>query len=542
MACSDFPLDIYSAKKYGIEKWRKDFFWPVSYESFLQVETEIRQELNELIEENSGNYKSDLLIINYKIFIEYSNMLNALRVLKELNKKGLKAIYGESSILYKGIMEKGIPTKRLMATPVIPRVNVREKLRSKARLIKWTILLNRSWVSLFKALFSQTSFVANYSSLSESAREYIRSHPDKSILLKDTHNWYPKSMNSKLNANQEEELMDLAEGIIRRVEKTAHNWDLTLTKQQRLYLFNSTFELFRETMICLNGLKKYLASLKPVHLLSGSVGQHFVRMFSAAVRSSGGTVTWFKHAEPMIYLSDHYSWVKLSSVDRFITYTQHSARAMETMLKKYPPLKNNNVRIEGAETRMFYDLWRKESKRPLSKKIKSVMLVAKGFQNDNKTGQGIAFPALMQLDWELRIINILKRAGYKVLYKVHPHGDQSEQARGLFGNDVEVVYEPFEEVMNLADAFLFYHTITTTSGQALSTNKPIIYINGGWEKWVPEVFESFSKRCFIVSAQFDERNRLMINEKELICALGRKPSEPDTEFIERYMLPDSLKA
>jgi hypothetical protein len=244
----------------------------------------------------------------------------------------------------------------------------------------------------------------------------------------------------------------------------------------------------------------------------------------------------------MIYLTDYYSWVKLSSVDRFITYTQHSARAMETMLKKHPPLKNNNVRVEWAETRMFYDLWRKESKRPLSRKIKSVMLVAKGFQNDNKVAQGITFPALMQLDWELRIINILKRAGYKVLYKVHPHGDQSSQARSLFSNDVEVVYEPFEEVMDLADAFLFYHTNTTTSSQVLSTNKPIIYINGGWEKWVPKVFESFSKRCFIVSAHFDERNRLIINEKELIHALSRKPIEPDTEFIERYMLPDSLKA
>ncbi len=107
---------------------------------------------------------------------------------------------------------------------------------------------------------------------------------------------------------------------------------------------------------------------------------------------------------------------------------------------------------------------------------------------------------------------------------------------------VEVVYEPFEEVMNLADDFLFYYTRTITSGQALSTNEPIIYINGGWEKWVPEVFESFSKRCFIVSVHFDERNRLIINEEELLDALARKPVEPDTEFIERYMLPDSLKA
>ncbi len=36
--------------------------------------------------------------------------------------------------------------------------------------------------------------------------------------------------------------------------------------------------------------------------------------------------------------------------------------------------------------------------------------------------------------------------------------------------------------MNLANDFLFYYTRTITSGQALSTNEPIIYINGGWGK------------------------------------------------------------
>jgi hypothetical protein len=112
----------------------------------------------------------------------------------------------------------------------------------------------------------------------------------------------------------------------------------------------------------------------------------------------------------------------------------------------------------------------------------------------------------------------------------------------FFGINVQTVSERLEKVMNYADAFLFYHSRTTTFGHALCTNKPIIYINGGWEVWLPEIYELIVKRCFIVSAHFDERNRLIINEKELICALGRKPSEPDTEFIERYMLPEGVKS
>ena len=47
-----FPLDIGAAKTYGIKRWQKEFFWPISYESFIQIETEIKQVLNELIKEN----------------------------------------------------------------------------------------------------------------------------------------------------------------------------------------------------------------------------------------------------------------------------------------------------------------------------------------------------------------------------------------------------------------------------------------------------------------------------------------------------------
>lgn len=52
---------------------------------------------------------------------------------------------------------------------------------------------------------------------------------------------------------------------------------------------------------------------------------------------------------------------------------------------------------------------------------------------------------------------------------------------------------------------------------------------------MPEIYELIAKRCHIVSARFDERNRLIINEEELLDALAGKPAEPNTEFIEKYM-------
>ncbi len=164
------------------------------------------------------------------------------------------------------------------------------------------------------------------------------------------------------------------------------------------------------------------------------------------------------------------------------------------------------------------------------------------FASDNKLAQGVLFPELIQLDWELRIIEILRKSGLKVIYKRHPDGKLRNRNIDFFDADVDIVYERFEDVMDYADAFLFYHSRSTTLGYALSTNKPVIYINGGWEKWLSEIRELFAKRCHIVSAHFDERNRLIINEEELLDALASKPVKPNTEFIEKFMFPEGVKA
>ncbi len=66
---------------------------------------------------------------------------------------------------------------------------------------------------------------------------------------------------------------------------------------------------------------------------------------------------------------------------------------------------------------------------------------------------------------------------------------------------------------------------------------PVIYIDGGWKEWLPEMRELFEKRCHIVSAQFDDNNRLVINKEELLNALRLDPEEPDIEFATKYMFP-----
>lgn len=536
-----FPLDIESAKTYGITKWQKDFSWPVSYSEYMHVEMAIKNVLNELIEENTNNELSELLIINYKLFLEYSNFLYSLRVLKEVYKDGLTPLYSNSSINFKGIIENGIPLKRLLSVPSIQVDSFSKKIKAKIRLMKASLQTSKSLTAFLKKQLTRTDFITDLSLLNGLMLDYTRAKLNGCIRLKSTGDWFSMSHDVKLSQNQKVKIPLLCNDLVQRIKNIGNSYDLELTKLQLKYLHDIANELLLSTMKCLNSLKKYISTQKPLNLLIGSGGNHFARMLSIAVRDNGGTVTGFKHGEPVIYLSDYYSWIELSTVDRFITYTEHSANAIETVLDTYPPIIDNCVKIEGAATRMFHDLWQIESKKPLPEKIDRVMVIAKGLQFDNKISQGIALPQLIQIDMELRIINILKKAGYKVVFKNHPDGDLSDSIIDLFGSNVQVVSERLERVMNYADAFLFYHSQTTTFGHALCTNKPIIYINGGWEALLPEIYELIAKRCYIVSAHFDERNRLIINEEELLNALSRKPAEPNTEFVEKYMFPNNSK-
>ena len=44
------PLDIFAVEAYGVRKWQKEFFWPISHKDFLKQESEIKHVLNALIE------------------------------------------------------------------------------------------------------------------------------------------------------------------------------------------------------------------------------------------------------------------------------------------------------------------------------------------------------------------------------------------------------------------------------------------------------------------------------------------------------------
>jgi len=537
MMNNSLPLDIESARACGLKKWRDGFFWPVSYDNYARIETEIKKAFNGLIGGNIGNGMDELLLAGYKLFLEFSAFLYSLKVLKELDEVKIRPLCGSTSVNYKGITEDGVPLRRRLPVPSPPpKLNLAGRVKSRLGLARARMRLGGRAGGFLTGALDGRHYITDRSFLNGLIPEYILKELHGKIALRNSWQWY-SGQNGTASGAGKEKIVRLADSVLEKIIPIASGHGLELTNRQIIYLRSISEEFLAATDRCLEAIKDYISRLRPANLLIGSGGNQLARMLSAAVRSNGGKVIGFKHGEPIYHMWDYNSWLDLAVADIFITHTEPSARALEKVFTAYPAPGGRDVHCRGMQTHAFFDLWRRESKKPLPGKIERVMIVAKGLQYDNKISQGIAFPELVQLDWELSIIDIMRKADCKVLYKCHPDGDLSAHAEGLFGTDVTVVLEPFAHVLDRADCFVFYHTMTTTLGEALCTNKPVIYIDGGWEPWMPETLVPFSKRCRVVPARFDDRNRLLIDEERFLEALALKPSRPDMEFASAYMFP-----
>ena len=69
---SQLPVDIFAVKEYGIDKWQREFFCPISDDEFITLYRDVEQCLVDEINRQTGQLKA-LLIIQYKFLnLEYA--------------------------------------------------------------------------------------------------------------------------------------------------------------------------------------------------------------------------------------------------------------------------------------------------------------------------------------------------------------------------------------------------------------------------------------------------------------------------------------
>jgi hypothetical protein len=300
--------------------------------------------------------------------------------------------------------------------------------------------------------------------------------------------------------------------------------------------FDGVLQAWIERLISLHRL--YIAAMQhrrnPRTILVGRTGEPLIRTIALAARRNGAKIVGFQHGHNMGYTHESArSYIDVGISDEFVCPTPKAVESRGNLAKSVAFTQDARTKFVSVGDQSYQALWNRHAGKIWPEKIRSVMVV--GYPMDaNRYIYGTGLFWNFKLDLELRIVRTLRQAGLKVLYRPHPAAQHVTP--NLMAPEVdEVLLEPFEMVYQSADAILFTYPLTSTFGIGLCSEKPIILIDMEGEAWYQDIFRLLRKRCAIVSAKFDERNRVSFEPKDLLAAIDEAVETRDYEYVFTYL-------
>jgi hypothetical protein len=499
------PIDIESILGYGIDRWYEEFDWPISWQEFLDIENKCKKVLNDHIEKYPDF--ADLILINYKVFIEYSNLIYALYVLKNIKNEPL---ISKGNPYFYNLFHNGLPDKPIINFPNLDKEH--SILKKYIRFLKLFLKDNKFH---FPKFFSPKKYIFK-ESRSGNTLKYLQRNYLGSIYSLSFFDIYEKGLDVEMDGNQKNKLLLLVSSIANGINDVAKDYRLKLTDMQRSFLKKTTRELFTKSYMALVNIQAGLKN-KKYELFIGANNCHFSRIVSVAIRNAGGHIHGFTHGEPIVYDWDKISWMELSLNDYFYEYNEYVANRQREVNRNNLQFRNQSCQIKSINLPQYENFF--SLKTHSNKRLKKIMLIGNFFLDYGYSEVGAPF-SVIQLYIEQTLIRELQSIDCDVIYKIHPENIIMQEHAKSFFVDTEISAKRFEDVSDIPDAFLFYYTRTTVFGQALATEKPIIVVDAGWESIENDLDVLLKKRCQFVSSNFNNKNALEIDKDELVKALS----------------------
>lgn len=144
-------------------------------------------------------------------------------------------------------------------------------------------------------------------------------------------------------------------------------------------------------------------------------------------------------------------------------------------------------------------------------------------------------PDVIYLDWQMRMVEALKRLPVDLACRPHPGGILSKGNHPLA--DVAPVSDQiFEDLIPEADVFITDQPHSTTFYAALCTDRPVVLIDFGAPFFDDRSAEAVERRCRIIKTNYDERNRPLVDEDELEEAVCGGPERCDPAEFRSLLL------
>lgn len=531
----EYPLDFASLPFDRIEEWMENFFLPQTPEDFCVFYSAVKEAYFKVLRKHEGSFMGDVLLCKVKIYQEFTKVICALNLIKQIEDAGYTPVCNEKSVLFKKLIRKEADFQNSLSFSDFTEKDAFYVFYKKMRNIFYSMRVNKDIFYYFRSKKGKYR-ILNAMPCRETilySRKINRSFCYASPL-----DWLHGSDRITLDTHMSEEIYSVSEEILANMRAVIAEYRLEVPEEILMNLKKFTIIHISSSAKELIAIKSKIQKTGPLYVLGGNQSSFLNRAVSLCNRKNGGYSLGFNHGNDTF--SNRDQRFELSIANEFVTYTEGGARLLRERDRKVSePLSSNDPEISSLDTDFYLNLWLKNSQAPLAAEVKKVMLT--GYPYDLYETLTYGPPDIAFFDLEVRTVKALVEAGFEVICKAHP--EACCHMPNIYGDKVRIVREPFEQLMHLPDAFVFLYSYTSVFPLGLCTRKPAILLNTlkNHRYHTKEIYELLEKRCKVINVYSGPRNRFMFDVGEMTEYLKRKHGEPDIELLEKYMFPSNYK-
>lgn len=515
------PIDVLGVKKIGVGRWFQSFHWPIHPEEFQALWLDMQTCFLQIAHDAPRPHK-DILYATLKVHLYLAQLVYVLLAERKAKQAGKRLLIHDETILTELLdVERGkIPAINQLKSPIhYPWV---DRIKPYLRAIKRTLMDSDS---IFQTLLQ---FHAGPKYLATSSRNPVFHAYCRQNRI------YPLFIPVEIFLCSEETVPDSKwQAIIRDLsggfKEIIERYTDALASAQKSYINDYVTENLNVYWSLFHGVIKRLRSFPQSRswtLFACSLGSPIHKILYQALRYNGGKVIGVSHSTAFARpLTSNICINEIALCDQYIVGGQHEKSIFEFYINRYRNKYDYMPTINPKSILYAKDIYYMVSEGKASKTddlapIRKVMM----FGAPYNSYQSHLIPGAFGIKWlylELQIVALLKAAGFYVIYKAHP--DRLKECAGLFEYRVDLILtEPFENeaVWTQADCFLNVSWGTHSHAFSLRTKKPIILIDTIGVPWPEDLLGIIKRRCFFVRTKFDEHNRVVVVEEDLLGALN----------------------
>ena len=259
----------------------------------------------------------------------------------------------------------------------------------------------------------------------------------------------------------------------------------------------------------------------PGEVWMGTAGRRAARAVAVAARRRGGRITSFDHGGG-VFLGQTRAGTTIrefSVVDRVVVATEAAAALGRRGQPFHPPAVVREVlAADGDPT--FKRIPASESAREYRRRVMYLPASLRGFRQFVPP----TLPDVVALDWHMRLAKTLSNLAIELVVRPHPEGALPGASHPVTKLVRPMLDGRLHQVVGLIDRFVFEFPHSTAFWEALCTNRPVVWIDLGTSDLCDEVRAIVGRRCRIVKAHFDDRNRPQVDFASLEEAVCGGPS------------------